>query len=61
MKKTYRLTSIFILGALLLSGCGSKPAVIVNENAVMKPVDSYLTKEVREYKDEGTIETPVST
>ena len=61
MKKIYRLTSIFILGALLLSGCGSKPAVIVNENAVMKPVDSYLTKEVREYKDEGTIETPVST
>jgi len=61
MKKTYRLTSIFLLGAMLLSGCGSKPAVIVNENAVMKPVDSYLTKEVREYKDEGTIETPVST
>ena len=61
MKKTYRLTSIFILAALLLSGCGNKTAVIVNENTVMKPVDSYLTKEVREYKDEGTVETPIST
>jgi hypothetical protein len=61
MKKIYRSTSIFILAALLLSGCGNKTAVIVNENAVMKPVDSYLTKEVREYKDEGTVETPIST
>ena len=61
MKKTYRLTSIFILTALLVSGCTNKAAIVVNENAVMKPVDSYLTKEVREYKDEGTIETPVST
>ena len=60
MKKIYRSTSIFILAALLLSGCGNKTAVIVNENAVMKPVDSYLTKEVREYKDEGTVETPIS-
>ena len=61
MKKTYRLTSIFLLTALLVSGCNNKAAIVVNENAVMKPVDSYLTKEVREYKDEGTIETPVST
>lgn len=61
MKKTYRLTSIFLLTALLVSGCSNKAAIVVNENAVMKPVDSYLTKEVREYKDEGTIETPVST
>ena len=61
MKKTYRLTSIFLLTAILVSGCSSKAAIVVNENAVMKPVDSYLTKEVREYKDEGTIETPVST
>ena len=61
MKKIYRSTSIFILAALLLSGCGNKTAVIVNENTVMKPVDSYLTKEVREYKDEGTVETPIST
>lgn len=60
MKKIYRSTSIFILAALLLSGCGNNTAVIVNENAVMKPVDSYLTKEVREYKDEGTVETPIS-
>ena len=61
MKKTYRLTSIFLLTALLVSGCTNKAAIVVNENAVMKPVDSYLTKEVREYKDEGTIETPLST
>ena len=61
MKKTYRLTSIFLLTAILVSGCSNKAAIVVNENAVMKPVDSYLTKEVREYKDEGTIETPVST
>lgn len=61
MKKTYRLTSIFLLTALLASGCSNKAAIVVNENSVMKPVDSYLTKEVREYKDEGTIETPVST
>ena len=61
MKKIYRSTSIFLLTAILVSGCSSKAAIVVNENAVMKPVDSYLTKEVREYKDEGTIETPVST
>ena len=61
MKKTYRLISIFLLTALLVSGCSNKAAIVVNENSVMKPVDSYLTKEVREYKDEGTKETPVST
>ena len=52
---------MFLLAALLVSGCGKKAAVAVNGAAEMKPVDSYLTKEVREYKDEGTIETPVST
>ena len=61
MKKIYRLTSMFLLAAVLVSGCGNKAAVEVNGVADMKPVDSYLTKEVREYKDEGTVETPVST
>ena len=49
------------MAAVLLSGCGNKAAVEVNSLEVMKPVDSYLTKEVREYKDEGTKETSVST
>ena len=61
MKKIYRFTSMFLLSAVLLSGCGNKASIAVNDAAVMKPVDSYLTKEVREYKDEGTKETPVST
>ena len=49
------------MAAVLLSGCGNKAAVEINSLEVMKPVDSYLTKEVREYKDEGTKETSVST
>ena len=49
------------MAAVLLSGCGNKAAVEVNSLEVMKPVDPYLTKEVREYKDEGTKETSVST
>ena len=61
MKKIYRYTSMFLMAAVLLSGCGNKAAVEVNSLEVMKPVDSYLTKEVREYKDEGTKETSVST
>ena len=61
MKKIYRYTSMFLMAAVLLSGCGNKAAVEINSLEVMKPVDSYLTKEVREYKDEGTKETSVST
>lgn len=49
------------MAAVLLSGCGNKAAVEINSLEVMKPVDSYLTKEVREYKDEGIKETSVST
>lgn len=49
------------MAAVLLSGCGNKAAVEINSLEAMKPVDSYLTKEVREYKDEGTKETSVST
>lgn len=49
------------MAAVLLSGCGNKAAVEINSLEVMKPVDSYLTKEVREYKEEGTKETSVST
>ena len=52
---------MFLMAAVLLSGCGNKAAVEINSLEVMKPVDSYLTKEVREYKDEGTKETSVST
>ena len=61
MKKIYIYTSMFLMAAVLLSGCGNKAAVEINSLEVMKPVDSYLTKEVREYKDEGTKETSVST
>lgn len=61
MKKIYRYTSMFLMAAVLLSGCGNKAAVEINSLEVMKPVDSYLTKEVREYKDEGIKETSVST
>ncbi len=61
MKKIYRYTSMLLIAAVLLSGCGNKAAVEINSLEVMKPVDSYLTKEVREYKDEGTKETSVST
>lgn len=61
MKNAYRFSSMILLTAVLISGCGNKASVAVNGAADMIPVDSYLTKEVREYKDDGTIEDPVST
>ena len=34
MKKTYRLTSIFLLTAILVSGCSNKAAIVVNRAKV---------------------------
>ena len=61
MKKYSEITAFLLFGAMLLTGCGSASEAVLNEALAMTPVDSFNTKEVREYTDEGTIEEPVAT
>ena len=60
MKRYIEITSSLLLGALLLTGCGTSAPAGIGEALAMTPVDSYYTKEVREYTDEGTVEEPVA-
>ena len=61
MKRYIELTTSLLLGAVLLTGCGTASAGLTNDVLAMTPVESFYTKEVREYTDEGTIEEPVAT
>ena len=61
MKKYSEITAFLLFGVMLLTGCGSASEAVLNEALAMTPVDSFNTKEVREYTDEGTIEEPVAT
>ncbi|MBO7452814.1 MAG: hypothetical protein J6U54_20985 [Clostridiales bacterium] len=58
MKKLTKIISMILLSATVLTGCGNAATLSINEAAVMTPVDSFYTDEVREYTDEGTIEEP---
>lgn len=61
MKKLKIITAFIVLGTMLVSGCNSTASKVAVEAAEMTPVDSYYTKEIREYTDEGSIEEPVAT
>ena len=61
MKSFKKISACILLPALLITGCSYKTASVSKREAAMKPVDSYLTKEVREYKDSGTVEEPLKT
>ena len=60
MKRYIEIPAILLLTATLLTGCGTASVISVNDNAML-PVDSYNTKEIREYTDAGIIEEPVKT
>ena len=60
MKRYIEIPAILLLTATLFTGCGTAAVVSVNDNAKL-PVDSYNTKESREYTDAGIIEDPVKT
>ena len=61
MKRYIEITASLLLGVALLTGCGTASPAGIGEVPGMTPVDSYYTKEVREYTDEGTVEEPLST
>ena len=59
--KNKTIISVLILISMVLSaGCGHK-ITLPPEDIQMTSVDSYDTKEVREYADEGIIEEPLET
>ena len=58
MKRLTKISAFILMAALLISGCGKNVKVMANDDAALNPVDSYYTKEAREYTDEGTIEEP---
>ena len=61
MKKFTKLTALALLAAMVLSGCSSQTSIEVDESAPMAAVDSYGSKEVREYTDEGLTEEALTT
>ena len=61
MKRTDIIPAALLLTSLLLTGCGTASTAVMNAAPAMTPVDSYYTKQVREYTDAGTIEEPVVT
>ena len=58
MKKYIKISAVLLLTSIFLTGCNAAAPVVVDANLAMTPVDSYNTKQVREYTDAGTIEEP---
>ena len=56
MKGSYNIPAVLLLTSVLLTGCGKAPAPVAAAGHAMTLADSYKTKEVREYTDEGTVE-----
>ena len=61
MKRYVKTTALMLLASALVTGCGTSAPLTVNEALAMNPVDSYYTKQTREYTDEGTVEEPLVT
>ncbi|MBO7425625.1 MAG: hypothetical protein J6U23_08085 [Clostridiales bacterium] len=61
MKRLTKISAFILMAALLMSGCSKTVKVMANDDAALNSVDSYYTKEVREYTDEGMIEEPKAT
>lgn len=56
------ISSVLLLSVLGLSACNNDTAPVIDVRAeAMAPVDSFNSKEVREYSDEGDIEKPLNT
>ncbi len=60
MKKTIKTIALILMSAALLTACRSK-VTLPSREGPMTPVDSYNTSAIREYTDEGTIESPLAT
>ena len=61
MKRSFNIPAVLLLTSILLTGCGKAPAPVAAAGHAMTLADSYNTKEVREYTDEGTVEEPLAT
>ena len=60
MKRSVNITALALGAAIFLTACNSG-SQIRKELNVIKPVDSYYTKEVKEYTDEGIKEEVTDT
>ncbi len=60
MKSIIKTSAALLLSSVLLTGCGTSTAIAVDGDKPMVPVDSFNTKQVREYTDAGTVEEPLT-
>ena len=59
MKRIVKISGMILCAAFALSACSAGKTVKDEKDRQMIPVESYYTKEIREYTDEGSKEEPL--